>query len=107
MRLFSSQDYPARELIVVDDGRDRVADLMPDDACVRYVPLDRPASIGAKRNLACRLAQGEIVAHWDDDDWYAPHRLSHQAAPLLADAAEITGLETACFLDLPRWQAWS
>ena len=23
-------------------------------------------------NVACALAEGEIIAHWDDDDWYAP-----------------------------------
>lgn len=103
---WARQTYPNLELIVLDDGADRVADLMPADPRVRYVGLSGPQSIGAKRNLGCELAHGQIIAHWDDDDWYAPHRLQHQAAPLLDSSADITGLETACFFDLPGWRAW-
>jgi glycosyltransferase involved in cell wall biosynthesis len=103
---WARQTYPNLELIVLDDGADRVGDLMPADPRVRYVGLPGPQSIGAKRNLGCELARGQIIAHWDDDDWYAPHRLQHQAAPLLDGSADITGLETACFFDLPGWRAW-
>jgi hypothetical protein len=74
---------------------------------VRYITLPQRASIGVKRNLACEKAHGAIVAHWDDDDWYAPHRLSHQVAPLLTGQGDLNGLETFCFFDLPNWQAWT
>lgn len=103
---WARQEYPNLELIVLDDGADRVADLMPADPRVRYVGLAGPLAIGAKRNLGCEMARGQIIAHWDDDDWYAPHRLQHQAAALLDGSADITGLETACFFDLPGWRAW-
>lgn len=104
---FERQDYPNKELIIVDDGEDQVADLAASLPNVRYVARSQQMSIGAKRNLACELARGSIIAHWDDDDWYAADRLSYQAAPLLAGQADITGLETACFFDLLRWQAWT
>ncbi|HET9920643.1 MAG TPA: glycosyltransferase, partial [Ktedonobacteraceae bacterium] len=104
---FERQDYPNKELVIVDDGEDRIADLVAGHPFVRYIARDQKLSIGAKRNLACELAQGSIIAHWDDDDWYAPHRLSYQLAPLLAEQADITGLETACFFDLRSWQAWA
>ena len=104
---FERQDYPNRELIIVDDGDDHVADLIPSDPRVRYVSLAKRTSIGAKRNLACEMAKGTIIAHWDDDDWYAPHRLSYQVAPLLAGKGDLTGLETSCFFDLSLWQAWT
>jgi len=103
---FERQDYPNRELIIVDDGNDSVADLVSSNPRVRYASLPKQTSIGAKRNLACEMAHGTIIAHWDDDDWYAAHRLRHQVAPLLAKAADITGLETSCFFDLIRWQTW-
>jgi hypothetical protein len=32
IRYFLAQDYPEKELIIVDDGADSVADLVPDDA---------------------------------------------------------------------------
>jgi glycosyltransferase involved in cell wall biosynthesis len=88
---FLRQDYPNRELIVVDDGRERIADLLPADVRVRYVATPK-ASIGAKRNAALREASGAYVAHWDDDDWYAPGRLSRQIAPLAAGKADVVAL---------------
>ena len=45
-----AQDYPAKELIVVDDGEDNVADLIPNHLQIRYLCLDRRHSLGAKRN---------------------------------------------------------
>lgn len=104
---FTRQDYPNKELIIIDDGDDAMSDLVPPDPHLRYVALPKQTSIGEKRNLACRLARGQIIAHWDDDDWYRPHRLRYQIEPLLAKTADVTGLETACFFDLSQWQAWT
>ena len=58
IRYFLEQDYPHRELLVVDDGADCVADLMPDDPRVRYIRWSERRTIGAKRNLACEQARG-------------------------------------------------
>lgn len=41
--------------------------------------VDKPASawsLGLKRNVACQLARGEIIAHFDDDDLYGPEYLN-------------------------------
>ncbi len=105
VRYFERQDYPRRELVVVDDGERALADLLPASTRIRYRRLAARVSIGAKRNLACELAGGEIIAQWDDDDYYAPDRLSKQVAPILAGEAEVTGLE-AIFFDLERWTFW-
>ncbi len=43
------------------------------DPRVRYRHVPRPTSIGAKRNDLCRVARGEIIVHFDDDDYYSPH----------------------------------
>lgn len=106
LKNFLAQDYPSRELIVVDDGDDEVSDLVRDVPGVSYLRLAAPASIGAKRNLACGAARGEVIAHWDDDDWYAPERLRYQVRPLLAGEADITGLENAFVLQLPEGEFW-
>jgi hypothetical protein len=68
--------------------------------------LPARTSIGEKRNRACAAAQGAIIAHWDDDDWYAPNRLRHQIAPLLSGQADLTGLENSCLLELPAARFW-
>ena len=55
---FLRQDYAHRELIILDDGEDAVADLVPNMTRIRYVRLDRRLSLGAKRNLGCELSRG-------------------------------------------------
>lgn len=106
IRYFLRQDYPRRELLVVDDGTDPVEDVVPDDPRIRYIRLEGRHSIGAKRNLACRDARGEIIAHWDDDDWSAPRRLSYQVEALLGGSVDICGLDRLFFFDPAREKAW-
>lgn len=106
LRSFLSQDYPSRELIIVDDGRDRVEDLARGVPRVRYVHVGKCASIGEKRNLACSMASGQVIVHWDDDDWYAPSRIRAQVEPLLRGTAELTGLHNSHILCLPQGEFW-
>jgi len=103
---FLRQDYEAKELIVVDDGEDAVGDLMPRDARVRYVRVSGRMTVGAKRNLACEQARGEFIAHWDDDDWHAPRRLSYQVGELLASGAEVCGIRELLFYEPAAGRAW-
>jgi glycosyltransferase involved in cell wall biosynthesis len=55
---FLRQDYPYKELVILDDGEDAVGDLVPDDERIRYIRLNQGLSLGAKRNLGCELSQG-------------------------------------------------
>jgi O-antigen biosynthesis protein len=104
---FLRQTYPERELVVVDDAAEGLVDRLPRDPRIRYVRSPREESLGAKRNRACELARGSLVAHWDDDDWYAPARLAAQAEPILEGRADVSALVGTRFVDLERWQAWS
>ena len=106
IRYFLRQDYPKCELIVVDDGADAVADLIPPDPRVRYVRLKGKQTVGAKRNLACHLASGEIIAHWDDDDWMAHWRLGYQVTHLLRQRADICGLDKVLYYDAAAHRSW-
>ena len=103
---FLRQDYPTAELIVVDDGDDSVADLMPDDERVRYLRLEQRTSIGAKRNLACEEAHGSVILHWDDDDWHAASRVRTQVTALLASGVEVCGTDRPLFFEPGTQRAW-
>lgn len=103
---FLRQDYPNKELVVLDDGEDGVADLIPADERIRYVRVDRHV-LGAKRNLGCELSRGELIAHWDDDDWMAPHRLSTQVNELLSSKSDLCGLRQLLHYSLDDGAAWS
>ena len=106
IRNFLAQDHGPRELIVLDDGRDSVAELIAPHEHIRYVRLDRKSSIGTKRNIACELARGELVAHWDDDDWMAPGWLSSQVRVLQAQQADLCGLDKVYFYEPLTRRAW-
>lgn len=72
---FLEQDYPKKELIVLNDCTQQVYEgELPD---VRFVNVpSRFATLGEKRNAAIELAQGDVILVWDDDDLYLPWRLS-------------------------------
>ena len=106
LKHFYAQDYPNKELIIVDDGEDSVAELVTGLPEILYLRLNKRHSIGAKRNIACRSARGEIIALWDDDDWYSSDRLRYQVAPILADEADMTGLKETIFADLATGHFW-
>src|SRR3712207_2410530 len=74
IRYFDRQDYRNRELVIVDDGQSPIGDLVGGHPRVHYIRLDQRMRVGTKRNLACLQARGEVIAHWDDDDWYGPQR---------------------------------
>jgi hypothetical protein len=101
---FLAQDHPRRELIVVDDGPAPLC--LPDDDRIVHLRLRARAPIGAKRNLAAEAARGEFIAHWDDDDWYAPWRLSAQLANLRATGADVCGLADLLYWEPAARRAW-
>ena len=103
---FARQDYVARELVILDDGEDPVVDLVPPGDAVRYVRLNRRLSLGAARNLACELSHGDLVAHWDDDDWMAPDRLSRQVAALEVAGADVCGAAELLYYRPAAGDAW-
>lgn len=106
IRYFLRQDHPDTELVVVDDGLDPVRDLVPDEPRFRYVHTGRRLSVGAKRNLACTMASAAVLAHWDDDDWSAPHRLRRQHQALLDSDAEICGLDDLLYFRPLNGDGW-
>ncbi len=103
---FLAQDYPHKELLIVDDGLDAVAELVPEDERLRYFRLENKMALGAKRNFACREARGDIIAHWDDDDWMANWRLSYQVGSLLEAQADVCGLSKLWFYEPTSDRAW-
>ena len=106
VRYFLRQDYPAKELVIVDDGPEPVSDLLPADPRIVYHRLDARMVLGTKRNLACELARGSIIVHWDDDDWASPDRVSVQVAALTRDDVDVCGVSSLLYYDPAHSSAW-
>jgi hypothetical protein len=60
----------------------------------------------ARPELGAREARGEIIVQWDDDDWYAPDRISIQVRPIAAGRADLTGLVLRYVLELETRAFW-
>lgn len=94
---FKAQSYPNKELVIIDDGLESVRNLIPEDPEIRYYYTAPLGTIGVKRNYACEKANGDIIMHWDDDDWYAADWVSKQVDALITSNADITGLNRVDF----------
>ena len=108
VRCFQRQTYPNLELVILCDGEDDLCDLIPPgDERVRYSYLGRERhAIGTKRNLACEQAKGDLIAHFDDDDWSHPERLSFQVGALQAEDAEFCGISLILFYVIANGEVW-
>jgi len=83
IQLYRNQTYPKEKMewIILDDGRDKVADLFQEAAKtipnLRYIPYDEKLRIGAKRNRLNQEANGSIIVAMDDDDYYPADRIKY------------------------------
>ena len=82
---FNHQDYPKNriEWIIIDDGTDKIEDLVIDIPQVKYFKYDKKMSLGQKRNLMHDKSSGDILVYMDDDDYYPPDRISHAVQRLI------------------------
>jgi glycosyltransferase involved in cell wall biosynthesis len=92
-RCVGTQSWPAVEWLVLDDSPEPSAYMSAlDDPRIRYLHDPEPRTTGAKRNLLIEQARGAVVAHFDDDDYYAPQYLKVMMAALEAEQAAIAKL---------------
>jgi O-antigen biosynthesis protein len=97
---FMRQTYENRELVILDDGDEPIDDLIPKDPRIRYIFENKRMITGDKRNRVCALAHGEIICHFDDDDWSAAGRVQHQIDLMEKTGKPITGFGELLFWDM-------
>lgn len=64
---------------------------------VEHVIVHGDTTTGGKRNNCCEIAKGEIIIHFDDDDYYAPDWISRSVHALKENNADLVGLRKAYF----------
>jgi glycosyltransferase involved in cell wall biosynthesis len=65
------------EWIIIDDGTDKIEDMVSHHPLVSYFKFDKKMSLGKKRNVMHKKTRGSIIVYMDDDDYYPPERVSH------------------------------
>ncbi len=108
---FRKQTYPNREMVVVVDlrgGCDAEYRAIYHELCDSNDPITMTVGVAAKnlaafRNFSVELAQGEILATWDDDDHYHPERLARQVEHLKKSGVRTNYLQHgALWFEAPR-----
>ncbi len=87
IKCFQSQDYPKdrMEWIIIDDGTDKIEDLVKDIPQVKYFAYETKMCLGEKRNIMHEKTRGDFIVYMDDDDFYPPDRVSHAIEKLKAN----------------------
>lgn len=108
IRSYQSQTHQWKELVIVDNGEDQTASLIPKDPSIKYIRKDGQLTTGDMRNLCVNYAQGEVICHFDSDDWSAPERVTDQVTRL-GDHGVVTGYNSMLFYDIRdgRCYRWS
>ncbi|MFB9329212.1 glycosyltransferase [Paenibacillus aurantiacus] len=92
---YARQRYPYKELIILINHDERPYDdyyrVAHGDPNIRIAALPKETSLGACLNYAARLARYELIAKFDDDDYYAPNYLSESVDTMMRNDADIVG----------------
>lgn len=93
IKCFENQKYPKNKMewIIVDDGTDKIEDLVANLPYVKYFKYDKKLTLGKKRNILNEKASGDIIVYMDDDDYYPPDRVSHAVEKLHGSKALCAG----------------
>lgn len=107
---FLSQTFTDSELLVIDDGSDRVEDLIPTNPRIRYVHVERlegvANTIAHKVNMLKDLSCGEFIIKFDDDDWSAPGRIAHSLFVLKQSKRAVLSYENVLVWDVNTHKAY-
>lgn len=100
--MFKYQTYPQdkMELIIVDDGTDKIKDLVEASGItnIKYIQVEKKMSLGAKRNYMHTFCKGSYIVYFDDDDMYPPERISHAVGTLMKNPNALCAGSSQLFL---------
>lgn len=79
-----AQEYPFREIIVVDgQSIDRTAYIAQSFDAIRYIYQDCDPGLACARNLGLQASHGDLIAILSHDDLWSPKKLSTQVDYML------------------------
>lgn len=78
---------------------------VPTDPRIHYY-REQQNPLGTKRNRCCLFAHGDIICHFDSDDWSEATRIQDQVDRLRQTGKRVTGYYSMLFFDEggePEW----
>ena len=105
--MFGHQDYLGEMEIIIADGKCQTSHTcttdkqevsnplkvaMAKDKRIRYYDDVNVGHLGEKRNWLLDKATGDVILHFDDDDYYAPHYVRFMVDALFYSKADVIRL---------------
>ena len=95
---FCSQTYPNKELVIVSEGNKEYKDavlayvshLSRSDIIMEFLDNDGSYNLGKIRNISMKLASGQALCQWDDEDLNHPERLWQQFDHMVGNDAQVS-----------------
>jgi len=106
IKLFLRQTWTRSELLIFDDSPKELQASVQETPRIKVFRLKNRTPMGEKHNLGLEAAQGDFVAHFDDDDWQSPLRLVRQVEALVLEGLDICGFATDCLLTCGDGRFW-
>lgn len=89
-----AQTYADVEWLILDDSPEpNAAFAARTKANIRYVHARERLTIGEKRNRLVEMATGDIILHFDDDDYYGPDYVATAIAALQSSSCDMAILD--------------
>jgi hypothetical protein len=96
LHIFDYQTWPKdrRELIILDDSPESnqdIVDLNKKDNKIKYIHSKERINLGKKRNMLNKMAKGEYIVCFDDDDYYPPDRIKNSINKMRGSKNTLSG----------------
>jgi glycosyltransferase involved in cell wall biosynthesis len=99
LHVYKNQTYPSnkRELVIFDDSPTTNQDIIDDfqkknpKEKIVYHYQSEKLTLGKKRNELNKMAKGDIIINFDDDDYYPPDRVKYTVTKMNQQKAEVAG----------------
>lgn len=95
IRNYKSQDYQNKELILIINSMDIDKSVynceLGNDDNVKIIQVEEDLTLGHCLNIGVEESKGDILAKFDDDDFYSPHYLTDQCHALIYTSADMVG----------------
>ena len=108
---YQTCEYPKNKLewIIYDtsNNEEKIEDFLPNEEerqtlNIKYHHNPETITIGTARNNACRLAENDIIAFMDDDDYYFPQHINKRVNALVNSTKKIVGTRYLASLSINK-----
>lgn len=99
LHIYKNQTYPPhkRELVILDDSPTTNQDIIDEfkrknpKENIMYHYQSEKLTLGKKRNELNKLAKGDILINFDDDDYYPPDKVKYTVTKMNQQKADVAG----------------